>query len=289
MTYGMTIHVIHISGRRMIAQGTDGCSRGSLMEGVRSGQDMLTFVNLSRTAVERHPPLLSWVRSWTDLPKLEPLTPEGWFEEGHGIRGGQLDRHKVWMPIHEPKNKLHLWAPQPFVADAALEELLKARHRRTNTFHVVLIPRLMLPRWRCLFNKACDFTFVVSPGALFWPQNMYEPLWVGILLPLSIHRPWCFKRAPLLMEMERDLREVLSEGESDGGLILRKLLKLPGLMASMSANMACEVLHLSGRTPHISNNDHRRRAGKSVAQGRGKSKENKPGSEWGSHVHPLPV
>jgi hypothetical protein len=45
MTYGMTIHVIHISGHRMIAQGTDGCSRGSLMEGVMSGQDLLTFVN----------------------------------------------------------------------------------------------------------------------------------------------------------------------------------------------------------------------------------------------------
>ena len=28
MTYGMTIHVIHVSGKRMIAQGTDGCSRG---------------------------------------------------------------------------------------------------------------------------------------------------------------------------------------------------------------------------------------------------------------------
>ena len=121
-----------------------------------------------------YPPLLSWVWSWTDLPKLEPLTPEGWFVEGHGIRGGQLDRCKVWMPIHEPKNKLHLWAPQPPVADTALEELLKAHHNRTNTVHVVLIPRLMTSRWHCLFNKACDFTFVVSSGALFWPENMND-------------------------------------------------------------------------------------------------------------------
>jgi hypothetical protein len=44
--YGMTLHVIHISGRRMIAQGTDGCLRGSLTEGVMAGEDMLTFVNL---------------------------------------------------------------------------------------------------------------------------------------------------------------------------------------------------------------------------------------------------
>ena len=56
MTYDMTIHVIHISGCRMIAQGTDGYSWGSLMEGVISGQDMLTFVDLSRMAVECIPP-----------------------------------------------------------------------------------------------------------------------------------------------------------------------------------------------------------------------------------------
>jgi hypothetical protein len=47
MMYGMTIHVIHISRKRMIAQGTDGCSSGSLMEGVMAGADMLTFVDLS--------------------------------------------------------------------------------------------------------------------------------------------------------------------------------------------------------------------------------------------------
>ena len=129
-----------------------------------AGLDMLSFVDLGQTALERHPPLLGWVRAWSDRPTLEPLTPEGWFEEGHGIKGGYLDKHKVWIPNHKDKNQMHLWAPQPAVADAALEELLKARHKRTDTFHIVLIPRLMTPRWRRLFNKACDFNFVVSPG-----------------------------------------------------------------------------------------------------------------------------
>ena len=31
MTYRMMIHVVHISGKRMIAQGTDGCLRRSLI------------------------------------------------------------------------------------------------------------------------------------------------------------------------------------------------------------------------------------------------------------------
>jgi hypothetical protein len=51
MTYGMTIHVIHVSGKRMIAQETDGCSRGSLMDGVITGKNMFTFVDLALNAV----------------------------------------------------------------------------------------------------------------------------------------------------------------------------------------------------------------------------------------------
>ncbi len=143
------------------------------------------------------------------------------------------------------------------MADTALEELLKGHHQRTDTFHVVLIPWLMTPRWLQLFNKACDFTFVVSPGAPFWPDSMCEPLWVSILLPFSIHRPWCFKRAPLLVEMGRDLREELAEGEKDGWDILQNFLKLLDLVASMSERMACGVLHISGRAANLSNNSHR--------------------------------
>ncbi len=94
-----------------------------------------------------------------------------------------MDKHKVWIPNHEDKNQMHLWASQLAVANTALEELLKARHKKTDTFHIILIPRLMTPRWRHLFNKVCDFNFVVSPGHSFWPNTMFEPLWVGVLLP----------------------------------------------------------------------------------------------------------
>lgn len=51
MRYGMVIHVIHVSGKRMIAQGTDGVSRGFLMEGVMAGDDMLSFVDLGKSAL----------------------------------------------------------------------------------------------------------------------------------------------------------------------------------------------------------------------------------------------
>ena len=62
---------------------------------------------------------------------------------------------------------MFLWAPPPSVADAALEELLKSRPKRTDLFHVIVLPMLMAPRWRRLFLKVCDFTFVASPGLPF--------------------------------------------------------------------------------------------------------------------------
>ncbi len=58
MTYRMNTHVVHISGKRMIVQGTDGCSRGLLMEGVMTRADMLTFVDLASGGIDRHPLLL---------------------------------------------------------------------------------------------------------------------------------------------------------------------------------------------------------------------------------------
>jgi hypothetical protein len=213
ITFQVIVHLIHVSGKRMIAQGTDGCSRGVLMEGVMAGQDMLSFVDLAKTAIERSPSLLAWIRSWTMQDKLEPLTPEQWFVEGHGITGGYHDSHGVWMPTHECSGNMHLWAPQPAVADAMLEELLKARHKRTDTYHVIVVPRLMSPRWRHLFHKVSDLHFVVPAGSDYWPSDMFEPLWKGIVLPFVPYRPWQLKRALLLVELAGKLCQVCKDSD----------------------------------------------------------------------------
>ena len=97
------------------------------------------------------------------------------------MTGGALDGNKIWIPTHCKKDQMFLWAPPPSVADAALEELLKSRHKRTDLFHVIMPPRLMAHRWRRLFLKVCDFTFAASPGLPFWPTDMFEPLWAGIV------------------------------------------------------------------------------------------------------------
>jgi hypothetical protein len=108
MRHGLILHVIHVLGKRMLAQGTDGCSREVLLEGVMAGEDMLSFVDLGKSPLERSPCLLVWIQSWYLDASAEPLSPEDWFERGHGITGGQRDKHNVWIPTHEPSGRTHL-------------------------------------------------------------------------------------------------------------------------------------------------------------------------------------
>ena len=108
LEYDLTLHVVHVAGTRMIAQGTDGLSRGIFLEGVVRGEDMLSFVDLSCTAIERHPGVLEFVRSWVApiLGDSTVLLPEEWFREGHGIVGSTKDSTGLWIPQHASDGKV---------------------------------------------------------------------------------------------------------------------------------------------------------------------------------------
>jgi hypothetical protein len=245
MECGLTLHVVHVAGTRMIAQGTDGLSRGLLLEGVLSGQDMLSYVDIAKTAPEQCHPVMDYVRSWAGLELVE-LAPAGWFEQGHGITGGRPNKDGIWIPAHAPNGRKYVWSPPPIIADVALEEALKATHKRSDAFHIFLIPRLCTTRWLRLFYKLCDFTFIVPVSSTHWPEGMHEPLFIGISLPFSRHKPWSLRGTPLLVEMERQLRQVFSEGEGDGRDILCELLRIPGRISSLPEHMARGVLRMPG-------------------------------------------
>jgi hypothetical protein len=89
MKYSFSLHVVHVAGTRMIAQGTDGLSRGIMLEGVVCSGDMLSYVDLLKTAIEPHQGVLNYVKSWLDssVGSSKLLSPEEWFQEGHGIIG----------------------------------------------------------------------------------------------------------------------------------------------------------------------------------------------------------
>jgi hypothetical protein len=245
---GFVIYVVHVAGTRMIAQGTDGLSRGSLLEGVVAGSSMLSFIDLALPAIHRSPKVVDFVRSWAEpvLGEVKVLAPHEWFVEGHGIIGGEKDAHGIWIPSHAVNGRAYLWSPAPVIADVALEECLKAVHKRTDAYHIFVIPRLFSPRWMRMLYKLADFVFPIPPGATHWPCSMHEPLFVGISLPLLNRPPWTLRRTPLLVGLERQLRQVQATGESNGGDILRQLLRTPRRLAGVSEDVARKVLRMPG-------------------------------------------
>jgi hypothetical protein len=248
MKHGFALHVVHVARTRMITQGTDGLSRGILLEGVVRGEDMLSFVDLSRTAIERHPDVLNFVKSWVEpvLGESKVLSSKEWFQEGHGITGGKRESRGIWIPRHVADRKAYIWLPPPVIADVALEECAKAIHKRTDAYHIFLIPQLYSPLWMQMFYKLSDFVFKLPPGSRHWPSSMHEPLLVGISLPLLTRNPWSLRRTPLLVDLERQLRQVLSSRKEDGGDILCKLLQALRQVASVSENVACRMLQMPG-------------------------------------------
>jgi hypothetical protein len=118
-----------------------------MLEGVVHGNDMLSFVDLSKTALDRHPGVIDYVKSWLDvsLGSSKLLTPKDWFQEGHGVAGGEKNSIGMWIPKHAENKKAYIWAIPPIIVDIALEECAKAIYKRTDVYHVFLIPRLYSP------------------------------------------------------------------------------------------------------------------------------------------------
>jgi hypothetical protein len=69
MDHGAFIHVLLVAGKWMIAQGTDGLSRGSLSNGVLTGPSMLTFIPFHLSTSDRSPELIAWVDTWATSDK----------------------------------------------------------------------------------------------------------------------------------------------------------------------------------------------------------------------------
>ena len=197
---GLRLHVVHVSGKRMIAQGTDDLSRGNLIEGVMAGRSMIDFVPLHQMAFERSSNLMKWLKTW--LPEdSQLLSTEEWYTLGHGLRGGEQNLEKVWMPTYNKSCKI--WAPAPAAAYEAMAELVRARHMDPYVSRVFICPRLMTNLWRKQLMKTTDVVFYVAAGAKsFWNTNMYEPLMFGLILPFRAEPPWQLRQSSEILALE---------------------------------------------------------------------------------------
>ncbi len=234
LQYSLTLHVVHVAGSRMIQQGTDGLSRGLHTDGVFANQPMHLHIPLHLPALDRSPTLLPWIRSWCPDPTISPLSPEGWYREGHGI----TDYTRSPDGMHHPalsQLQWFLWAPAPAASRQALEELATSRHKRPWFNHIFICPRLFTSRWRKLLYKLADLVVEIPAGARpFWPVQMHEPLVLGLTLRFLSVCPWILREHCCLLDLERSLRMMWTSVSGDERPVLRELCALPLALDALS-------------------------------------------------------
>jgi hypothetical protein len=235
------VHIIHVSGERIKKQGSDGLSRGNLNVGVMAGERMISFVPIHQTALERSRSLKPWLDSFLE-PTAEYLDAKGWFHRGHDIDDNNWEYNSDGMKLPTLKSGIFIWAPQPCAAEAAVEELRQARHKRQKSKHLFIVPRLMTPYWRKHLHKAADLVLTLKPGHPAWPLEMLEPLTLAFVFPFIRQKPWQLRGSFQLLALGRELSGVwLSDSRREGPL-LRQLWSYQERLESMLAKLASKLL-----------------------------------------------
>lgn len=246
LKFGLKLLVTHVSGKRMQVQGTDGVSRGSLKIGVTAGLDMIKFCPWSKDPLESTPSLKSWVTSWAGHDSIF-LTPDQWFTRGHDIVGGYYNKDKFWYNTYE--SGTYIWSPPAAAADVCIEEIRKARMKRTDSLHIVLIHRLMTPLWLKQLFKASDCIFSIPASHGFWTADNFEPLTVALIFPYLPYRPFQLKGTPKMFQMGRELSQVFKEHNLDGGNILCKFLLEVRKFQTMPSRVVWKMLYFNQSPP----------------------------------------
>ena len=72
---------------------------------------ILNFVPLNETAFDRSASMLTWIQTCIGVNNIEKFTPEGWFEEGHGMKGVKNNNDGIWMPYNSKGNFFMIACP----------------------------------------------------------------------------------------------------------------------------------------------------------------------------------
>ena len=243
LSEGCKIIVVHISGKRMQCQGVDGLSRGNMLEGIMQNNDVLRYIPLHISALNRMggEKLLTWIKSWMGKgEQLITLSTEDWFIRAHDIVGYKQGVTLLTEPVYQ--QGLFLWSPPPALAEVACEELRKARNKRQVSTHVFICPRLMSPYWRSHLYRSADLIFEIPPGEYYWPQDNFEPLTVALFFPFLSHNPWQLKRTQAFLDMEDVLRRMWKERGGAQGALLCKFWAQARRLDNLSSRMVRHML-----------------------------------------------
>ena len=249
ITAACKINFIHVSGTRMIAQGTDGLSRGDLNEGVMKGDQLSSFIPLHLSALARQPDLRAWILSFVipSNPREEIifLDYEGWFERAHDIVGGEKNGDGVWMPRYTTST--YVWTPPPAATQIAVEQLRRARLKREASTHVVVVPRLMSPEWRKQLFKVADLCIELPFDKIWTKAEQHEPLTLAVVFPFLSHSPWQLKRTPAFLALGNVLRSLWKEGTISSGTLLHKLFCIQRGLSDLSPRLVRRMLQGPGQ------------------------------------------
>jgi hypothetical protein len=83
MKYDLHLHIVHVSGRRMVAEGADGLSRADHGEGVMLRSKICCFIPLHLDPVAWEKKVGKWIEDITPGLNFKVLDPSGWFNDAH--------------------------------------------------------------------------------------------------------------------------------------------------------------------------------------------------------------
>jgi hypothetical protein len=188
IAHDLHIHVLHVSGKRMIAAGPDGLSRAEHNMGVMLGKDMRYFIPIHLDPTVREPKISEWIEDVTRGLDFKILSPSGWFDDAHN------DGNFVWTV-------------PPAAAEVVVEQLGFIRLKRPNSMHLIIVPRLMTGRWRKHLGRGTDGSSRLEDKTVWDLTHHYEPILIYLCLPFHSSNPKLEERGRLLERFRRTLYE----------------------------------------------------------------------------------
>jgi len=243
MKYYFDLFVIHVSGERMIQQGTDGLSRGALrLATVERSSAVRLHVPLNQLTTQRSPKLVEWIKTWI-YPEHIWLQPENWFVEAYDLRF-EGPRHSIKI-----EHSTYIWTPPPAIADVALEQLREAKIKWQQSFHVMLIPHLFFGLWRRQLYKAMDIILFLPLSFEFWDCSMHEPLIIAFAFPYLRCKLWTIRETPKLFAIVRKMQALWKEEGLDGSSNLREFLLDVMKLPPFPEHVVCKLLYFALSPP----------------------------------------
>ena len=178
---GCRIEVVHVPGRLMIVQGTDGLSRGMWIAPERLARSSLDESMLTLEAVPFSPALGRWV---LHLTGYSPWTP---YHHHTGVSEWS------WDTIFQ---QLSIWTPAPELGRQSLGHFMDCWVERAHeTSAIFVIPRILQRDWGNLSRHIFDV-------GTFYPIDLPSDCRFPSLIPFCILHIPCFVRSlpPLRLE-----------------------------------------------------------------------------------------